>query len=118
MWVRVPTLPNGDTAIYLYYGDHGLADASNPGSTFLFFDGFDEHMPGDFVNGWTPVGIFRAGIIHHTGKVPRRLGGIRTSQRSELSRLQRELNEAVEREDYEAAAALRDQIKAIQGDGT
>ena len=46
LWVRVPTLPGGDTVIYLYYGDSTLPNGSNPASTFLFFDGFDDHMPG------------------------------------------------------------------------
>jgi hypothetical protein len=60
VWVRVPNLPTGDTTIYLYYGDPLLTSASDPHSTFLFFDGFDEHPVGDFIDGWDPPGVFRA----------------------------------------------------------
>ena len=56
------------------------------------------------------------GSSHHVGKVPRRLGVTATDQ-GELLRLQRQLNEAVQKEDYENAAKLRDQIKALQADG-
>ena len=56
------------------------------------------------------------GATQHVGKVPARLGPT-ASQQSELLRLQRELNDAVEREDYETAAGLRDQIKVLHGHG-
>lgn len=55
------------------------------------------------------------GATQHVGKVPGRLGPT-ASRQSELFRLQRELNDAVEREDYETAAGLRDQIKVLHGD--
>jgi hypothetical protein len=60
LWVRLPTIPSGDTDVYLYYGDPLLSGASDPHSTFLFFDGFDDHAPGAFVDQWTPAGVFRA----------------------------------------------------------
>ncbi|MHC4066677.1 MAG: UvrB/UvrC motif-containing protein [Planctomycetota bacterium] len=73
------------------------------------YEVFAEHI--------TPL-IERAhgGATHHIGKVPRRLGGAPSDQ-GELLRCQRELNEAVAKEDYETAARLRDQIKALQADG-
>jgi protein arginine kinase activator len=49
----------------------------------------------------------------HVGKVPQRLGPA-VGDRAELLRLQRQLVEAVEKEDYEAAAGLRDRIKTLQ----
>ena len=50
----------------------------------------------------------------HLGKVPTRAGqGAR--RRTEQLRLRRQLSEAVEREDYEAAAKLRDQIEVLDG---
>ncbi|MFT3788630.1 MAG: UvrB/UvrC motif-containing protein [Tepidisphaeraceae bacterium] len=65
----------------------------------------------------TPI-IQRAheGATHHTGKVPtRRAGGtLAKSKRPDLSRLRKQLADAVEREDYELAAKLRDQIKQVE----
>src|SRR5262249_47251933 len=52
------------------------------------------------------------GAARHIGKSPRRIGVARDFQ-AELVRLRRNLEQAVEREDYEAAARLRDQIDAI-----
>lgn len=69
----------------------------------------------------TPI-IQRAheGATHHTGKVPtRRAGGTLTApkKRIDLSRLRKQLAEAVEREDYELAAKVRDEIKKAEGAG-
>jgi protein arginine kinase activator len=50
------------------------------------------------------------GSAEHTGKVPRRARADMEGPR-ELMRLRRELREAVEREEYEEAARLRDEIK-------
>lgn len=56
------------------------------------------------------------GATHHLGKVPARRGGtgvpIKRSQ--DLTRLRKDLARAVEGEDYERAAKLRDQIKAAE----
>ena len=51
------------------------------------------------------------GATHHTGKVPARRseGQVRT-KRVSVSKLRRDLQAAIEAEDYEAAARLRDQI--------
>jgi protein arginine kinase activator len=65
----------------------------------------------------TPI-IQRAheGATHHLGKVPTRraAGSISTNnkKRNLLAKLRKELAIAVEKEDYERAAALRDQIRA------
>ena len=48
----------------------------------------------------------------HLGKVPRR-ASVRLRNSVELARLRRELEQAVAGEDYERAARLRDQIKAL-----
>lgn len=53
------------------------------------------------------------GNTRHSGKSPRRVDAPRNFQ-VELVRLRRNLEQAVEREDYEAAARLRDQIDAIE----
>lgn len=52
------------------------------------------------------------GNTHHTGKSPGQMVQIDPVQQ-ERHRLQRELREAVEAEDYERAAGLRDQIEEL-----
>jgi protein arginine kinase activator len=56
------------------------------------------------------------GATHHVGKVPARRGasGVPMKKRSDVSRLRKELQRAVDAEDYEAAARLRDQIKEAE----
>ncbi len=56
------------------------------------------------------------GATEHVGKTPHRLEPI-NGARGERRRLQRLLDDAVEREDYEAAAKLRDQLNALQSHG-
>lgn len=53
------------------------------------------------------------GATHHIGKVPARRGGtgVPAKRTPDLTRLRKELARAVESEDYERAAKLRDQIK-------
>ena len=54
------------------------------------------------------------GATHHTGKVPGRRGGdggLVKPRKPSLARLRRELQRAVEAEDYEGAAKLRDEIE-------
>jgi protein arginine kinase activator len=53
------------------------------------------------------------GQSRHVGKRPRRLGEPRDFQ-TEIVRLRRDLARAVEDEDYEAAARLRDRIHTIE----
>lgn len=53
------------------------------------------------------------GAITHRGKKPRRNGGSQDNQH-ELIQLRRELKDAVQREDYEKAGQLRDQIKTLE----
>jgi protein arginine kinase activator len=55
------------------------------------------------------------GASHHIGKVPRRLGTPRPAE-NDLIRLKRQLAKAVDDEDYEAAAKLRDQIKLVEAE--
>ena len=50
---------------------------------------------------------------HHVGKVPS-AAGTGVKRQHELMRLRRELSNAVEREDYEVAAQLRDQIGTME----
>ncbi|MGI6096575.1 MAG: UvrB/UvrC motif-containing protein [Dethiobacteria bacterium] len=49
----------------------------------------------------------------HSGKVPRRVGGTMRLQR-ELERLRKELQQHVDREEFEKAALLRDEIRKLE----
>jgi len=55
------------------------------------------------------------GADHHVGKKPNQSSQAAERQ-IELSRLRRDLDAAVQREDYETAAELRDKIKTVQGE--
>jgi protein arginine kinase activator len=54
------------------------------------------------------------GSIQHTGKGPGSSEAAVQHRRS-LARLREELNRAIEREEFEGAAALRDQIRELEG---
>ena len=53
------------------------------------------------------------GSTKHVGKMPER-DSERVALRREIQRLHEEMQRAIEREEFEAAAALRDQIRAIE----
>jgi protein arginine kinase activator len=53
------------------------------------------------------------GETTHTGKRPKRVAAS-VDRQTELIRMRREMKEAVEREDYETASVLRDQIRNIE----
>lgn len=53
------------------------------------------------------------GATQHRGRVPQRLGE-RLEREKQLADLQRQLAEAIEREEYERAAQLRDRIKSLE----
>jgi protein arginine kinase activator len=57
------------------------------------------------------------GATHHVGKVPTRRGGtgVPMKRQIDLTKLRKELAKAVEAEDYERAAKLRDQIRQAEG---
>jgi protein arginine kinase activator len=54
---------------------------------------------------------------HHVGKVPTRRGGtgVPVKRQVDIAKLRRELAKAVEAEDYERAAKLRDQLRQAEG---
>ena len=56
------------------------------------------------------------GDTEHAGKEPRH-GALDTDQQTNLIRLRREMQEAVEREDYEQASQIRDEIRRIEQEG-
>lgn len=57
------------------------------------------------------------GATHHLGKVPARRGGsgVPLKRQADLTHLRKDLAKAVESEDYERAARLRDQIRQAEG---
>ena len=52
--------------------------------------------------------------VQHVGKVPSRAGEM-LQRKNELIRLRRDLERAVQREQYEEAARLRDAIRELKG---
>ena len=68
-----------------------------------------------FGNELEPLLLNVHGGQEHIGKRPKR-GGDNTESRTQIIRMRREMKEAVEREDYERASELRDQINSIEGD--
>lgn len=55
------------------------------------------------------------GTTSHSGKVPKRTGGI-ARKRRELEGLRRNLEQAIQNEQYEEAARVRDQIKQMEAE--
>jgi protein arginine kinase activator len=56
------------------------------------------------------------GATQHTGRVPNRVGS-RVERQRLVSAYQKDLSVAVEREEYERAAELRDKIRALEAEG-
>ena len=56
------------------------------------------------------------GETNHLGKRPKR-GAQGTDRQTDLIRLRREMKEAIEKENYEGASRLRDQIRQIEKEG-
>lgn len=56
------------------------------------------------------------GSVEHLGKIPSK-GGASVEQGRELMSLRTQLKQAIEKEDYEQAAALRDRIRAMEEGG-
>jgi protein arginine kinase activator len=54
------------------------------------------------------------GETEHTGRRPQKLQG-GTDRQTDLIRLRREMKEAVQREEYERASQLRDEIRRVEG---
>ena len=68
-----------------------------------------------FRKGLIPLLEKMHGSIQHVGKVPSRAGK-ELIRKNELMQLRNELNKAVEKEDYEKAAELRDKIYELSCD--
>lgn len=77
-----------------------------------------EHDYVTFEKDLTPL-VQRAheGATHHVGKVPARRGGTGVPMKKsvDLAKLRKELQRAVEAEDYERAATLRDALRKAEG---
>lgn len=66
-----------------------------------------------FQNNLEPLFKRVHGSVAHTGKVPRRTGGI-FRVKKEIDQLRNELQQAINNEEYEKAAILRDEIRRLQ----
>lgn len=84
-----------------------FADFRQSGRLGCYYD--YEH----FSRGLIPLLEKIHGHRQHTGRVPEKIGE-RIRRQRELTEHRQELQTAVEREDYEAAAILRDKIKALE----
>lgn len=69
---------------------------------------------GTFKNRLMPVVKNIQGYDAHTGKIPKRAGGSYKIQK-DIEKLKIELKQAVEGEEYEKAAKLRDKIRELEG---
>lgn len=68
-----------------------------------------------FQNELEPLLINVHGAGKHVGKQPKRNPDA-TEEKTKVIRLRRDLQEAIEREDYESASEIRDHIREIEGD--
>ncbi len=68
-----------------------------------------------FKNNLVPVLKNIQGSVYHSGKIPKKAGAELYVKR-EIENLKSELKRAVEKEEYEQAAKLRDKIKSLEGD--
>lgn len=50
VWVKVDSIPNGSSTIYMYYGNSGASATSSGLDTFIFYDDFETF------SGWTTQG--------------------------------------------------------------
>lgn len=57
------------------------------------------------------------GAVEHGGKIPQRVGGVLRAER-ELVQLRDALRQAIEQEEFERAAELRDQIRELEHAGS
>jgi len=54
VWVKIPSIPkNSTTTIYMYYGNATATSSSDPDSTFVFFDSFENDTVGNEPSKWT-----------------------------------------------------------------
>ena len=53
IWVEVPDMRTGLTTFFLALAEEPAINLSDPQTTFLFFDDFEEHGPGDVPDGWS-----------------------------------------------------------------
>ncbi len=68
-----------------------------------------------FENKLDPVLRRVHGNPRHTGKIPKRIGGT-LGIRKEIEKLKQELQEAVNHEEYERAAEIRDNIRGLENE--
>ena len=119
--VKTPTTINQllSSFIMAHTGVAELAELSCPQCGLSFLE-FRQHgllgCPNDYEVFEQPLDGLLTRVhgqeTHHVGKVPSR-GGTQQKKNMALLRLRRELAEAVESEEYEKAAQLRDRIKEL-----
>lgn len=78
------------------------------------YETFRETLVGELISAGKVGAGLGDGRVHHTGRAPGQASGVNPALH--LMALKEALSEALEREDYEQAAKLRDQIKGLEGD--
>ena len=120
--IKTPTTINQllSSFIMAHSGVAELAELSCPECGLSFLE-FRQHGLLGCANDYEVFGQALEGLLtrvhgedtHHVGKVPAR-GGTQQKRNMKLLRLRRELAGAVESEEYEKAAQLRDRIKEFE----
>ncbi|MBP2146061.1 hypothetical protein J2129_001515 [Methanofollis sp. W23] len=65
-WVRVPSIPSGNSTIYILYWNKNAQSASNGTATFLFYDDFGDTTTGS-LDRWTSEGTIETEVFNDGG---------------------------------------------------
>lgn len=65
-WVRVPSIPSGNSTTYIHYWNNDAQSASNGAATFLFYDDFGDSTTGS-LDRWTSEGNIKAEVFDDGG---------------------------------------------------
>lgn len=66
-WVKVPSIPQGGTTIFMYYGNPAASSLSDPVATMEFYDAFPSDISGWSTNIWISSGT--GNITWESGKL-------------------------------------------------
>lgn len=109
-----PELPEGGASLDLTCPDCGLAFSEFRDNSLLGCAGCYAAFEAPLTS---LLERAHEGGNHHIGKVPRRGGGASEQRQLLITRIRKRLNDAVEAEDYELAAQLRDDLNGLETGG-
>jgi hypothetical protein len=70
IWVKVPSIPSGDSRIIMYYGNPSATSESNGENVFIFFDDFNRADGTDLGQKWQEYGDGNWQIVNNTAYRP------------------------------------------------